>query len=201
MERKCKKEESAQRGVWGEVPETTHALKERDSRKDRVGKVGGGEGDPGKGKKKGRPFEGNPAEHRVQLHIPVEMSSRATLEERAIHVFSSSLSLLSGLGTRAGRGSNPGQKGLRMRNSPMCTLSQNGYGECLWASGRLDPPDPLGSARSRCRCQGARSTRGGAGLTEQQEEEPPVPARRCPGFEAQADLTFIVFLLESLPAR
>ena len=42
LERKCKKEESAQRGVWGEVPETTHALKERDSRKDRVGKGGGG---------------------------------------------------------------------------------------------------------------------------------------------------------------
>jgi hypothetical protein len=28
-------------------------------------------------------------------------------------------------------GLNPGQKGLRRRNSPTCTLSQNGYGELL----------------------------------------------------------------------
>ena len=51
LERKCKKEESAQRGVWGEIPETTHALKERDSRKDRVGKGGGGGSREGQKKK------------------------------------------------------------------------------------------------------------------------------------------------------
>ena len=31
--------------------------------------------------------------------------------------------------TRADEELNPGQKGLRDRNSPTCTLSQNGYGD------------------------------------------------------------------------
>ena len=28
----------------------------------------------------------------------------------------------------------PDEKGLRDRNSPMCTLSQNGYGDTLWST-------------------------------------------------------------------
>ena len=43
------------------------------------------------------------------------------------------------------------------------------------------------------------SGRGGPHRSSRRRK-PPVPARRCPGFEAQADLTFIVFLLDSLPA-
>ena len=60
----------------------------------------------------------------------------------------------------------------------------------------------LSAPRDRAAAAKGRDPLGeGRASQEQQEEEPPVPARRCPGFEAQADLTFIVFLLESLPAR
>ena len=162
LERKCKKEESAQKGVWGEIPETTHALKERDSRKDRVGK--GGEGDPGKGKKRSSLREKSRRTSRTGTYScgDVFASDGGGAGDTCLLL----LSLASlGAWNARGAGIEPRPKGLRMRTSLMCTLSQNGYGEHLWASGRLDPPDPLGSARSRCRCQGARSTRGGAGLT------------------------------------
>jgi len=39
------------------------------------------------------------------------------------------------------------QKGLRKRNSPMCTLSQNGYGDCLCR------PSAIALSRSRRKAQ------------------------------------------------
>ena len=59
----------------------------------------------------------------------------------------------------------------------------------------------LSAPRDRAAAAKGRDPLGeGRASQEQQEEEPPFPARRCPGFEAQADLTFIVFLLDALPA-
>ena len=42
--------------------------------------------------------------------------------------------------------SNPGQKGLRDRNSPTCTLSQNGYGAALISGFGLSKTAGLGRA-------------------------------------------------------
>ena len=162
MERKCKKEESAQRGVWGEVPETTHALKERDSRKDRVGKGGGG--GSREGQKKVVPSREIPP-NIAYRNIFLWRCLRERRWRSGRYISSPPLSRFS-RGLECARGGDRTQaKRLAQAQQPFCTLSQNGYGEHLWASGRLDPPDPLGSARSCCRCQGARSTRGGAGLT------------------------------------
>ena len=61
----------------------------------------------------------------------IKMKKRARIQQTEISGIWEKPNSPGGPGARTQGESNPGQKGLRDRNSPTCTLSQNGYGEGL----------------------------------------------------------------------